>query len=309
MSASESIDVARAVKEQFDREADVDIWNEDIFNPNTDILETLFYRASCYDFVIAIFSADDEARIRARTVAVTRGNVIFEFGLFMGRMGLNRAFFVLEEGTELFSDWYGRATVTFRRRANLEAAVGSACNKLRREMAMSAKLEDFLPRPSTISAINYFNHLLLPLIDSISDSSLSITESSSAESTDGALRPSRITFCLLLPRTLQDLHPSRLSLLTAEYGRLMLTMKSRPRRFALYIKSQETTSESVTLYDVPTVMYSAKPVIDRMFPQEFLERHAMRQQIERQEISNFEKVLGSLASKAGYDDMISKPLS
>jgi predicted nucleotide-binding protein len=50
-SSQEALPVARAVKQNFDNEADVDIWDENIFNPNRSYLETLLNRASYYDFV------------------------------------------------------------------------------------------------------------------------------------------------------------------------------------------------------------------------------------------------------------------
>jgi predicted nucleotide-binding protein len=80
-SSSEALPVARAVKQNFDREADVDIWTENIFKANRGYLDTLLNRASYHDFVIAVFTPDEEAVIRDRPVKVTRDNVIFEFGL------------------------------------------------------------------------------------------------------------------------------------------------------------------------------------------------------------------------------------
>jgi len=101
-SSSESLDVARAVKQHFDKEATVDIWSEDIFKVNSGYLETLLNRASYYDFFIAVFSADDVATIRKAKTKITRGNVAFEFGLFLGRLGPHRTFFMAEEGTSVF---------------------------------------------------------------------------------------------------------------------------------------------------------------------------------------------------------------
>jgi len=81
-SSKEALPVARAVKSHFDSEADVDIWSENIFKANRNYLDTLLNRASFYDFVVAVFTGDDEAIIREKQVKVTRDNVIFEFGLY-----------------------------------------------------------------------------------------------------------------------------------------------------------------------------------------------------------------------------------
>jgi len=132
-SSKEALKIAYAVKSNFDAKADVDIWSENIFKANRNYLDTLLNRASFYDFVIAVFTGDDEAIIREKQVKVTRDNVIFEFGLFLGRLGPNRTFLVLEEGVELFSDWSAIEVAKFRKRDNLVAAVGNACSRIREE--------------------------------------------------------------------------------------------------------------------------------------------------------------------------------
>src|SRR5262245_45178879 len=129
--------------QNFDKEADVDVWNENIFTPNRSFLETLLNRASYYDFAIAVFTADDTATIREQEVKITRDNVIFEFGLFLGRLGPNRAFVLHQEGVNLFSDWAGIAVASFTPRSNLVSAVGAACNTFREEMKVAIKLEKF----------------------------------------------------------------------------------------------------------------------------------------------------------------------
>lgn len=159
-SSTESLPTARAVKQHFDAEADVDVWDENIFATNRSYLETLLNRASYYDYLIAVFTPDDVAAIRKRKVKVTRDNVIFEFGLFLGRLGPNRTFLIVQEGVELFSDWSGIATATFQLRDNLVAAVGGACQKIRQQMAVAEKLEHFTMLPSTSLAIGYYNNFL-----------------------------------------------------------------------------------------------------------------------------------------------------
>jgi hypothetical protein len=169
-SSTEALPVGRAVKSHFDSEADVDIWSENIFKANRNYLDTLLNRASFYDFVIAVFTADDEALIREKQVKVTRDNVVFEFGLFLGRMGPNRTFLILEEDVELFSDWSGIEVAKFRKRDNLVAAVGNACNRIREEMAVSEKLEQFSLLPSTSLAIGYCHDFLRRLFEAFETS-------------------------------------------------------------------------------------------------------------------------------------------
>jgi predicted nucleotide-binding protein len=166
-SSGESKFIADAIKANFDREADVDIWSENIFKLNQGTLSTLMNRASYYDFFIAVFAADDTAIIKRQKRNVTRDNVIFEFGLFLGRIGLDRTFFILEEGVDIFSDWDGITKTSFRRRDNLVAAVGNACSQIRERMAVANKLDKFTVLPSTSLAFGYYHNFLKPVLQAL----------------------------------------------------------------------------------------------------------------------------------------------
>lgn len=81
---------------------------------------------------------DDLIRIRGRAVETTRDNVIFELGLFVGRLGRERTFIIMPQDIvdlHLPSDLLGISTATFAKPENprlLVAALGAACNKVRR---------------------------------------------------------------------------------------------------------------------------------------------------------------------------------
>jgi SAM-dependent methyltransferase/PAS domain-containing protein len=83
-----------------------------------------------------VFAADDIVKLRDETLSSVRDNVLFELGLFMGKLGKERVFFILPENQgslRLPSDLLGISTVTFDdSRSNIEAAFGPACFKILR---------------------------------------------------------------------------------------------------------------------------------------------------------------------------------
>ena len=84
-----------------------------------------------------------EITIRERNIPAVRDNLIFEFGLFAGTHGRQRCFFVLSRGTEathLPTDLTGLTPLSYatdRTDDNLLAALGPACNQIRRVIAES----------------------------------------------------------------------------------------------------------------------------------------------------------------------------
>ena len=84
------------------------------------------------DFGVFIFSADDVIRMRKKEYSAVRDNVIFELGLFVGRLGKGRNFILLPRGEDKLhipTDLMALTTGTFdpnRSDKNLTAALGSA---------------------------------------------------------------------------------------------------------------------------------------------------------------------------------------
>jgi CRP/FNR family cyclic AMP-dependent transcriptional regulator len=72
---------------------------------------------------------------RNKTLPSPRDNVIFELGLFIGRIGSKRSFLVEPRGEEvkLPSDLFGITTVPYRYTGpeNLVSALGPACTCIR----------------------------------------------------------------------------------------------------------------------------------------------------------------------------------
>ena len=91
-SSTEQISTARALKAHLDTFAKATVWDEAAFELNTSIFGALLKAADCFDFAVFVFDADDVALIRQSEARTVRDTVVFELGLFTGRMGRGRAF-------------------------------------------------------------------------------------------------------------------------------------------------------------------------------------------------------------------------
>jgi Predicted nucleotide-binding protein containing TIR-like domain len=136
-SSSEALDFPRAVQEQLSSDAEVTIWNELSFLPGQFTIETLLNSLKRFDFAVFVFSPDDRVTSRGSISNAARDNVVFELGLFMGRLGRERAFVLLQKNAnvKLLSDLRGLTVVEYEwpnSDRNELSAVGVACNKIRR---------------------------------------------------------------------------------------------------------------------------------------------------------------------------------
>ncbi len=67
------------------------------FKPGANILKAISEAAFNYDFGIFVFAPDDVTVSRGEKSHSTRDNVLFEFGLFLGELGSDRAIGVMQE--------------------------------------------------------------------------------------------------------------------------------------------------------------------------------------------------------------------
>ncbi len=117
-SSSEQIKVARrAATALKSRELEVNVWDEKTFDFSDSYMESLERELERADFAVVILTGDDTANLRGKTVNLPRDNVIFELGLFTGRLGRERCFFVIDEtsDTQVASDLSGIVSLQFYR--------------------------------------------------------------------------------------------------------------------------------------------------------------------------------------------------
>jgi hypothetical protein len=94
---------------------DIRPWQEGTFNFSSTYIESLEAELDLADFAVVIMTGDDAANMRNQEVNLPRDNVIFELGLFIGRLERERCFFFVEgdSRTKIASDLSGVKAVKF----------------------------------------------------------------------------------------------------------------------------------------------------------------------------------------------------
>ena len=136
ISSAEALEVARLIQNSLAHDGFVvTLWTDGVFKVSRYALESLESAVDDSDFAIAVAHSDDMTLFRGQDWPTPRDNVVFELGLFMGRLGRKRAILMEpgEEKLKLPSDLSGITTIPYCYEAGKDAAalMGPACNILR----------------------------------------------------------------------------------------------------------------------------------------------------------------------------------
>ena len=133
-SSSESLDVARAVQQNLDHDAQTILWTQGAFEAGGIALQSLKDTLRTADFAVFVLAPDDTVRFRGSEQRAPRDNVIWESGLAAGVLGTERTCLVIPRSVDLKipTDLNGVNMCTFdANRPNLRAAMGAACTDIR----------------------------------------------------------------------------------------------------------------------------------------------------------------------------------
>jgi len=136
ISSAEALPVARLVGNSFEHDPFVTtIWPDGVFKVANYTLQDLEAHIEDSDFAVAIAHADDITDSRGKDWPTPRDNVIFELGLFMGKLGRQRAILMepREERVKLPSDLSGVTTIPYKyeKGKDVAALMRPACDRLR----------------------------------------------------------------------------------------------------------------------------------------------------------------------------------
>jgi predicted nucleotide-binding protein with TIR-like domain len=135
-SSTEGLDLAYAVQRNLEHFAAPTVWSQGVFQASSVVLDQLIKSLETFKFGVFVFSLDDVIFMRGLEHSAPRDNVVFELGLFIGRLGRERNFVVVPRGQrdlKLPTDLLGLITVSYddtRPSAEYEAALGPACRAI-----------------------------------------------------------------------------------------------------------------------------------------------------------------------------------
>jgi len=143
-SSVEGLEVAYAMQENMEHKFDVSVWSQGTFELSRTTIENVEQQLDKADAAIFVFTPDDSVTVRGTTKPAVRDNILFELGLFIGKLGRDRCFIVKPRSWQDFSppsDLLGVTPGDYadnRDDANLRAALGPVCNRIKNQLLPAA---------------------------------------------------------------------------------------------------------------------------------------------------------------------------
>jgi len=146
-SSVDNLDLAYAAQEGLEHEVEATVWNQGVFSLSKSTMASLLDVVESSDFGLFVFAPSDVTNMKNVEKQTVRDNVVFELGMFVGRLGQERCFILVPRGNDelhLPTDLLGVTTAAYdaqRQDGNLVAALGPACNRIRTSIGRLGRLD------------------------------------------------------------------------------------------------------------------------------------------------------------------------
>ncbi|MBW4889117.1 nucleotide-binding protein [Mucilaginibacter sp. HMF5004] len=139
-SSVEGLSVVNALTEKLHHRFNITSWDSGVFNISGNTLDDLLIQLKKSDFAIFVFTPDDKSIIRETEHSTVRDNVLYELGLYTGKLGRKNTFYLkpdkMPSDFHLPTDLIGVTAGSYdsTRTDNLVAALSPFCSQLQRQI-------------------------------------------------------------------------------------------------------------------------------------------------------------------------------
>jgi hypothetical protein len=295
-SSSEELPFAELAKKQLSDEFDVTVWNDNlwdsaVFRINQNFLSDLMKASLQFDFGILLGTADDKVQYRGTEVLQPRDNVLFELGLFIGRLGTSKCAFMIDKEVKLPSDFQGITMARFSKKDLPSFA--SAVEQVRFVFKASSETDvNFFPS-ATLAAV-YFENLISPICRHVVENGgFSVEDRLYAKCKINVIIPERIN---------NDVNVQFEKLKGAMSTKnVSFRYAGRPRNITI---DTQTSGDTLEFVDFPTIITGINYAISNLLPNDFTKLSPDYDAILDRELNRFITTLKLLLIKNGFDDMV-----
>jgi hypothetical protein len=322
-SSKEGQPIAERVQTELSAIGDCELWTTH-FDFGNSAYEDLVKKLSLFDYGVLVATADDVTISREVEKPSPRDNVIFEFGMFVGRLGRQRAFLLAESGIKILSDLNGITLPFFpssKQRGLFSSFKSSAqavarqkdeiskrCRAIRDHIHSRQNIFDFGFLPSTSLAFGYYNNFVLKAVTNLLDSKmLKLANGSGFTKEKGAtpslsgvtdgIRFNDVLLTILIPDNLAANMFDQVRARCSKDNLQSVKIEAGGYRpFDFYVQAKKSTTGVLHLIDIPLTLNALNESIKAYVGKSYIGMSDAEQLLERREINGFTKVLDYLIS-------------
>jgi len=295
-SSSEELSLSEKVRDQLLPNYDVTIWNEkvwdtSVFKINQNFLADLLKASLQFDFGILIGTTDDKVIFRGEEVMQPRDNVIFELGLFTGRLGTSKCAFLIEKDVKLLSDFKGLTLAYFDKTSSdsLENAVKGI-----EEMFFASADDEINFFPSATLASVYFANLISPICRYIIENGGFIIK-------DTLYKKCKVN--VIVPDKINDDVNLQFEKLKSNITTETVSFNYAGRPRSIIIDAQ-IKNETVEFLEFPTIIAGINHSISNLLPHDFNKQSPDYSLILERELRRFITTLKKLLIRNSFDELV-----
>jgi len=292
-SSKEGLEIAEQIKKKLNDKYDCYLWTDDIFKFNESFLFTLLKEASLFDFGILVASKDDSSVIRDNSFETPRDNVIFELGLFLGRLGASRAFVIQEIGSKLPTDLLGITVPQFEKTNPLSdsTSLNFEIERISKTIDEKIMLGELGLLPSTVLAIGYFHNFVSIICDSI--------HSKSEILVDG-INFNKFELNIIIPKDLDADIKKRAQVYFKSKTLKEIQFETSSRNFPVFVTYENDSGDILKLYDMPTTLSGVDRAIEMHMRKGHVGKSSEQKLLEERELRNFQITLQNLIDSDAF---------
>ncbi len=295
-SSTEELVLAEKAKDILISDFDVTIWNEkvwdtSVFKLNQNFLSDLLKASLQFDFGILIGTNDDKVIFRGQEVMQPRDNILFELGLFTGRLGTSKCAFLIEKDVKLLSDFTGLTLAYFDK--SKTDSFSNSVNGVK-DMFLSSADDEINFFPSATLASVYYENLIVPVCRFvIENNGFTVQGNHYSKCRVNVIVPDRISEDVNLQ---YEQLKSKLSTENVSFR-----YAGRPRNISI---ETQIKNETVEFIEFPTIIAGINHSISNLLPYEFNKQSSDYISILERELRRFITTLKKLLIRNGFDEMV-----
>lgn len=292
-SSSEELGTAKIVQRLLSEEFEVVIWDEkvwdkSVFRLNNNFLTDLISASLKFDFGILIGSPDDKVEFRGQEVLSARSNVIFELGLFIGRLGVEKTAFLVQEEVNIPSDLAGIKLCVFSQK-NLVEKVDEIRNHFRNS---STDELNFFPS-STLAAVYYENFVKFVCLNYVRENGFVYKDQ----------KYRNCKFKILVPNSLADNPNIQYQQMQNKVGMDNISFECEGRTRNVHV-DVKVVNDQLVLLDFPTLLSGINHAIGQLLPEVHKKQGVEYHMILNRELNRFYDALRSILKRNHYSEFV-----